>query len=246
MPTGQTVINNSLTALNILDAGGAPSASESADLLAELNVMLDGWATDETLIPSIATAQYALTANQNPYPMGPGATAPFNVARPVRIDGAVLVSTVGAGATRKPLRIVGSKQYFAHGDLAAAATTADELYIDWGEASGELNLYFFPVPSCPTATKVELETWNPIAAFALGTNVALPPGYQDEIQQGLSFRCLSRYGAAVNPETAQIVATLGKSAGERIRKLNVQNRLLDPALLMPDPAQTTQQPQQQR
>jgi hypothetical protein len=322
MPTGQTIINNALTALNILDAGGTPSASESTDLLGELNVQVDAWATDETLIPSILTSQYALTAAYNPYAMGAAAagytgavllgssiaiTAATNAnpavltsntphglttgqiaylsgfsgawasvfgtfavivvspttfsipvnstsfgaltgtsvfallaARPVRIDQAALVSTVGAGTTRKPLKIVGSKTYFGHGDLAAAATTADEIYPDWAE--GLMQVYLFPVPSCPTATKLELETWNAIAAFALGTNQALPPGYQDAIQQALAYRCLTRYGAAVNPETAQIVTDLGKQAKQRVQELNVKNRLLDPALL--EQSQPPQQAQQ--
>ena len=251
MPTGQQIINNSLTALNILDAGGSPSASESADLLTELNVMLDAWATDNTLVPSISTAQYALTAAQNPYPMGPAATAPFNVARPVRIDQAVLVSTVGSGKSRKQLRIVGSTQYFSHGDLAAAATTADELYADYSDsATGAMNLYLFPVPSCPTVTNLELETWNPIAAFAtLATSQNLPNGYQDAIQQGLSYRFLSRYGAVVNQATAQLVTQLGVGAKDRIVALNVKNRVLDPSLAPPSTAQReqaqAQQPQQQ-
>lgn len=237
MPTGQQVINNALTSLNILDAGGSPSASESADLLAEFNRMLDAWSAEETLIPSISTASYALTANQNPYPIGPAASAPFNVARPVRIDQAVLISTVGSGKTRKQLHIVGSTQYFSHGDLAAAATTADELYADYADSStGAMSIYLFPVPSCPTATALEIETWNAIAAFALATNQNLPPSYEDAITQGLAYRCLTRYGAAVNQETAQIVTQLGVGAKDRVVELNVKNRVLNPQLAPPSQA----------
>lgn len=237
MPTGQTIINNALLALNIIDAGGSPSASESTDLLGELNTMLDAWATEETLIPSIATAQYTLTANQKIYPIGPAATAPFNVARPVRIDGAYLIATVGGGTNRNGLRLVSSKEYFEHNDLDASASSADELYPDWQDsAAGAMNLYLYPVPTCPTTTKLELQTWNPIAAFALGANQNLPNGYQDAIQQALSFRCLPRYGAVVNQATAAIVTELGKNAKDRIRQLNVKNRLLDPSLL-PQPQQ---------
>lgn len=247
MPTGQQIINNALTALNILDAGGAPSGSESADLLIELNVMVDGWSAEETLVPSITTAQYALTANQNPYPMGPAATAPFNVPRPVRIDQAVLVSTVGSGTTRKGLRMVGSTTYFGHGDLKAASTTADEIYIDYQDSStGAMNVYLFPVPSCPTSTLLELETWNAIAAFALGVNQNLPPSYQDAIQQALAFRCLSRYGAAVNAETAQIVTSLGETAKDRVKTLNVANRVMNPSLAPPTENQQRAQAQQQQ
>lgn len=328
MPTGQTIINNALTALNILEAGGTPSGSESSDLLGELNVMLDGWATEETLVPSVATARYDLIANQNPYALGPvqagqagallgaktaisagsnaaaavltyaallpalastqlvyisgftgnwaavngvqpitvlspttfsipidstafGAIAgtpvfQIGVPRPVRIDQALLVATVGGATTRKPLRLVGSTQYFAHGDLSASAATADELYADYGDAAGAMNLYFFPVPSCPTATKLELETWNAIAAFALGVNQNLPNGYQDAIQQGLAFRCLTRYGAAVNAETAQIVTSLGVTAKDRVKALNVKNRLLDPSLAPPTENQQREAAAQQQ
>jgi hypothetical protein len=332
MPTGQQLITNAITSLNISDAGGSISGSETADLLGELNVMLDAWSTDETLIPSIAVGQYPLTANTNPYALGPiaagfagaalflpaktaisaitdavpavmtttaivpplvsgqvvnitGFTAgwitangawqitvlspttfsiPINATgfgaisgapvfqttppRPVRIDGAVQVSTVGAGVTRRPLRIVGSDTYLAHGDLAAAATTIDEVYADWTEsASGSLNINCFPVPSCPTATSLELATWNAILNFALGVNVNLPPGYQDVIQQGLAYRCLARYGAAVNQATAQLVTSLGVTAKDRVREMNVRNRVLDPRKLPPTQEQLemqkTQQPQ---
>lgn len=240
MPTGQQIITRAVTVLNIIDDGGGISASEDNGLLIELNAMVDAWAAEETLIPSISTAQYALTANQNPYPIGPAATAPFNVARPVRIDKAVLVSTVGGATRRRPLRIVGSADYFDHADLAAAATTADELYADWQDsATGAMNLYLFPVPSCPTATKLELETWNPIAAFALAVNQNLPPSYEDGIVYGLAYRCIPRYGAVINPAVAEVVTAIGKQAKDRIRALNVQNRVLDPALLPRDP-----QPQQ--
>jgi hypothetical protein len=232
MPTGTQIITRAVTALNIIDDGGGISPSELAGLLVELNAMVDAWATEETLIPSVATAQYALTANQNPYPIGPAAVAPFNVARPVRIDRASMVSTVGTKTTRNDLKIVDSRQYFGHGDLTAAASTADELYPDYSDsATGAMNLYLFPVPSCPTVTFLEMQTWNPIAAFALGANQNLPPGYEDAIVYGLAYRCLPRYGAVVNQATAEIVAGIGKQAKDRVKTLNVQNRLMDPSLL---------------
>jgi hypothetical protein len=236
VPTGQTIINQALTTLNILDAGGTPSPSESADLLLELNAMVEAWGTEETLIPSIATAGYALTAAKNPYAMGPAAAAPFNVPRPVRVVSAYQVSPLGAGTSRNKIRIVGATEYFAHNDLGAQATSPDELYIDWADVAGSLQLYLFPVPSQPT-TSLELETWTPVAAFALGVNQPLPSGYQDAIQYGLAYRCIPRYGAVVNQAVAQVVTDIGKQAKQRIQKLNVMNRLLDPSLMPPTPAQ---------
>jgi hypothetical protein len=208
MPTGQQIITRAVTALNIIDDGGSISASESAGLLIELNAMVDAWSCEETLIPSVSTAQYQLTANQNPYPIGPAAVAPFNVARPVRIDSAYLVSTVGSGNNRNDLRLVGSKEYFAHNDLSASATGADELYADWADSeTGAMNLYLYPVPTCPTVTKLELQTWNAIQAFALGVNQNLPNGYEDAIVYALAFRCLRE-----DPERAESAALSGPPA----------------------------------
>jgi hypothetical protein len=230
MPTGQQIITRAVTALNIIDDGGGISASESAGLLIELNAMVDAWATEETLIPSVSTAQYALTANKNPYSIGPGGD--FDTARPVRIDGAYQISTVGSGTNRNKLRVIGSKEYFEHNDLSAAATSSDELYPDWADgAAGRMNLYLYPVPTCPTATFLEMQTWNPIAAFALGANQNLPNGYEDAIVYGLAYRCIPRYGAVVNQAVAEVITNIGKQAKDRIKTLNVQNRLLDPSLL---------------
>ncbi len=242
MATGQTIVNNALLSLGLLDAGGIAPASESADLLQELNTQLDAWSVDNLLIPSITTTQFALSANVGSYTYGTGGT--FNAARPVRVDQAVFVSTVGSGKARRPMRIVGSTEFFSHADLASAAVTSEEVYFDYNDAAGLMKAYFFPAPSCPTASFAEFETWNPIAAFSLSVNQTLPPGYQDTIQQSLAFRCLSRYGAAVNPATAQIVADLAKSAKARIMKLNQENRLLDPALLQAAMQQGAPPPQQ--
>jgi hypothetical protein len=241
MPTGQQFLNRALVALNIIDDGGGVSPSENAGLLVELQAMTDAWSTEETLIPSVSTAQYLLTANQNPYPMGIGAAAPFNVARPVRIDGAYQIN----GAGRNQLDLIGSKQYFEHNDLSASAGTADELYVDWADVAGVMNLYLFPVPTCASATKLELQTWSfPVLTWALGTNQTLPPGYEDAIVYGLAYRCIPRYGAVVNAEVAQAVTQIGITAKDRIKKLNVMNRLLDPSLAPSDAQRAAaQQPQ---
>src|SRR5882724_3223817 len=180
MPTGQTIANNVLTAIGVNRPGYTPNASDSADVLAELNVLLDAYSAENALIYAVGTAQYTLVANQASYLIGSGA-ADFNTTRPARITDAAIVATVGAGKSRTPLRIVSKTEYFAHGDLAASASNPEELYDDY--AAPVSTLYLFPAPTVPTATKLELETWTQLTQFAdLTTSYFLPPGYQGAIQ----------------------------------------------------------------
>jgi hypothetical protein len=226
MPTGQMIINNALTALGILEQGGAPSVSDSNDALAELNAMWDAWGIDDNIVYAIATAQYALVANAASYPIGPAAGAPYNVPRPSRIYKAVMVATVGGVLTRRPLRIVEAGEYFSHGDLAATASTADELYYDYNvdPTTGSATLYLWPAPSCPTITKLELETGAVFAAWTLGGAYSLPEGYQDAIQYALAWRLLPRYGMAVAQQVAEVVGELAEKSEARIKAMNAANR----------------------
>lgn len=242
MPTGQVIITGALTTLGINQQGGTPNGSDSADALAELNNQWDAWGIDEGLIYSVLPVTAPLTANIASYTIGPGAT--ISKPRPSRIYKAFFVATVGSATLRKELRIVEALEYFAHGDLAAAASTPDELYADYNvdPTTGFGKLYFFPVPTCQTTSTVELEAAAPFTAWALGTNTILPAGYQDAINYALAFRLIPRFGAIVPDQVQKMVIANGMKAEERIRAMNAINRKL-PATAAKVP--TTEQPPQQ-
>ncbi len=92
MPTGQVIVSNALTSLNILEQGGTPNVSDSTDALNELNDMWDAAGIDEGLIYAIIPFQGKLVANQGAYNIGSGAQ--FNTPRPSRIYKAAVVSAV--------------------------------------------------------------------------------------------------------------------------------------------------------
>lgn len=79
------------------DPGGAPSASDSAYALSELNNFWSAVSIDEGLIYAVLSAQYPLTANVQNYTIGTGAT--FNAPRPARIYRAFVVSSKDFSAT---------------------------------------------------------------------------------------------------------------------------------------------------
>lgn len=243
MPTGQVIVTGALTTLGISQQGGTPSASDSTDALNELNNQWDAWGIDEGLIYSILpVGPLALVASTASYTIGTGAT--FNVPRPSRIYKAFLRAVVGAAIARKELNIVEALEYFAHGDLSAASASPDELYPNYDvDASGFAKLYLYPVPTCPTATTLELEAAVPFTAWTLVDNTFLPKGYQDAINYALAFRLIPRFGAIVPDQVQKMVIANGMKAEERIRAMNAINRKLTPtAAKVP----TTQPPPQQQ
>ncbi len=99
MPSGQTVITNTLGKLGLVPQGGAPSTSDSTYCLAELNNMWSAWGIDEGLIYGQQTFQAALAAGKAVYAIGSGGTADFNTPRPQRIYKAFVMGVVAFTAT---------------------------------------------------------------------------------------------------------------------------------------------------
>lgn len=243
MPTGQVIVTGALTTLGINQQGGTPSASDSADALAELNNQWDAWGIDEGLIFSIQPVSVPLTANVGAYTIGPGATV--NKPRPARIYKAFFVAAVSTGKIRKELKIVEAMEYYAHGDLTAAASTPDELYPDFNvDSNGYATLRFFPVSTCLTTSTAEIDAAVPFSAWTLVDDTILPAGYQDAINYALAFRLIPRFGAIVPEQVQKMVIANGMKAEERIRAMNAINRKLSAdAVKVPN---TEQPPPQQQ
>ena len=229
MPTGQTIINNALTILGILEQSGTPSASDSAAALTELNAMSSAWDIDEGLIYSVRSFSNALTTATASYTIGTGAT--FNTPLPTRLYKAIF--SVG-GNNRNDLTIVDALRYYSHNDLTASTSSGgapDEVYLDFNvdPTTGFGKVYLFPVPVFTSPTpQIELELGQNFNTWALGTNVILPYGYQDAIQYALAFRLIPQYGGIVAPQVMQTVMEIGQKAELRLRTMNAINRQIPP------------------
>ena len=329
MPTGQTIINNALTALGILDQGGVPSVSDSTDALGELNAMWDAWSIDEGLIYAIVEQRFPLAAGVAIYTIGPGGA--FNTQIPARIyrakvvsdsggaiassslgnggigyavndtgvvanamgtlatytvntvsgTGAVLTYTIsgagtgylagygyatatgggqpgsGSGFTvniltvtaggqnRNDLGIIDAATYYAHNDLAASAICPDEVYPDYNpDVNGFERLYFWPTTTASTLN-FQMEAGVTFATWSLQGNYNVPPGFLDDLQYALAWRCITRFGAAVDPKQVEIIEALAMKAEARVRTMNAKNRQLPmPAVEAPGTPPPGQQPQQ--
>ena len=220
MPTGQQIITNALTTLGIVEQGGSPSASDSADALIELNDMWSSWSIDEGLIFAVQAITKALTGAVGSYTIGSGAA--FNVASPSRIYAAFITTSSG----RNEIKVVDREQYYSHNDLSAAAVCPDEVYPNFNidPTTGYATIYLWPIQSgTPT---LELTVGCTFTAWALATSFILPPGYQDAINYALAWRLIPRFGDIVSAGAKEIISGLGSKAEDRIREMNVMNRKL--------------------
>jgi hypothetical protein len=144
------------------------------------------------------------------------------------------VNLTATGLNRNPLMIVDSARYLAHNDLGAAATTPDEIYPNYlPDTNGNMEVRIWPVVNEFQSSYIEMVVGVPFTVWTLGGNYNIPPGYLDWLTWIVAFRCLPGFGAAVNAQVAQVVATEAQKAEMNIRTANMKNRQLQPGDVMP-------------
>jgi hypothetical protein len=220
--TGQAIVTQSLTLLGIAEQGGGPNVSDSNVALITLNSWWESMSIDEGLIYAVQRQDFALTAAQGAYSIGPGANVPFNIPLPSRIYKAFIVT----GTQQNELDVVSADRYYNHNDLTATSTTPDELYPDFNidPVIGRGTLFLYPVPSgAPLLRLIFAATF---ALWSLATVYDLPPGYFELLTWGLAFKSISAFGVVVQQQIAQMVTANGKMAEDKIRAMNAKNRQL--------------------
>lgn len=220
--SAQTLINNALTNLGILEQGGVPNVSDSNEGLVRLNYLLGQWRIQNKFIWSITSTLWPLVANTPTYTIGVGGV--FNGPRPSFIEGAY-ISYVGPNAKlmTSRLNLLSVKDYNDISDLSANAELPQGLYNDRASPLSTLALY--PIPRCNVATSLQLLTWATISNFAtLATTADLPDGYGEALSNALGIRLMSMFGVAVQAQVASLVSGLAKQGEAAIVQLNEMAR----------------------
>lgn len=217
--SAQTLINNALVNLGVLDQGGIPSVSDSNEAFTRLNYLLGQWRIQQRFIYEVAFAQYALTANMGVYPIGPTATAPFAVPPPNFIVRAYIALTVSGDVVTFGLDPLTAQEFNDLADLTATAKVPQKMYYDRSSPNGTINLY--PRPLCAVATYIQLLTWVQISNFAnLAATVDLPDGYPEAISNALGLRLCNMFG--ITGPQMDLMSALAKQAEDSITALNVE------------------------
>lgn len=234
MATALDIATDAAVLIGELAQGQSLSNEDAQFILTRLNALLDSMSQEEAWIYNRTIQPYALTANVASYAVGPTAAAPFNTARPTKIDAAKLKFSLNGGTLQvKDLDIIDYARYVAYSDRAASAQLAESLYYDNAAPNG--NLFLFPVPNCLTPTILELTFWTQLQQFAsLTTVLAMPQGYYEAIVLALAVAISPAYNKPVD----QVTAARAAQTSERIKTINKM-------ILMPGLPPQAYLPQQQ-
>jgi hypothetical protein len=213
----QDIVNQALTLIGRLGQGRTAGLSESTVAFNVLNMLLDSWSTKRTRVFEIQTNTYPLVAGTESYVIGPGGTGLWLTTRPVAIESADIVATIG-GSTKNsyfPLKIIGQKEFAMLQTLGDQADISKSLYCD--NAFPSATVYLFPTPAL--ALNIDLYTWQPLTQFPLlTTTVAFPPGYPRMIAYNLAVEIAPLF----EREVPEAVATIAKASMEAIEAVNAR------------------------
>lgn len=236
--TGLDLITDVLTTIGELAQGQTPSPEDAIFCQRRLNGALDSMSQEEGYVFTRNISAYDLTPLTGTYVIGPTAAAPFNVARPTKIELARILALVGGQYVGiKEMRIITYAEYVSYSDKTSTSIVPEELYYDNAAPNG--NLYLFDIPSAAN-TRLELTTLQQLPQLeSLTDTLDFPEGYYEPLVLILGVAVSPAYNKAVDQVTAGRMTT----CSDRIKAIN--RSILFPGIppqQQPGAAQPGQQP----
>lgn len=222
MATGLDLVTDILQTIGELGQGQTPSPEDGDYCLRRINGVLGSWSQEQGYIFTRTITPYALVGGTGKYAIGPSAAAPFNTARPNKIDFAQIRIQIGteyvaqAGPSEGGgLRLLNAVEYASHADKSSTSIVPEELYYDNAVLLG--NLYLFDIPSCPLPTQLELTAWSQLPQLtSLASILVFPEGYYEAMVTAIGIAVSPAYGKPVDPVTASRAQT----CTGRIKEIN--------------------------
>lgn len=213
--TVRDLVFGSLRLIGVLATGETPSDEEANDALLALNQMIDGFSTENLIIPAILREQFTCTAGQQTYSMGPGGN--FNTVRPTQIQNASIVVLGSNPIQELPLKIISQREFQLIFVKSVQSNIPLWLYAD--NAYPNTNLNIWPVPQVNNA--IVLWSLKPLAQFAsLNDAVAVPPGVVRMLRYNLGVELAPEYGKNDLDEKIIAIADAAKADVKRTTNMN--------------------------
>lgn len=219
----QDLLNAVFRKLQVATKGVNTDASEMANALQDLNIMLDEWSADTLMCMGSIMVSFPLTGGKYTYTIGSGGD--FNGIRPNRITDAFVRDASG---TDYPLKIVALNQYNDEASKSIDLGTPFELYYDTGtpqQASARGTIYLYPAPD--TAYTLFIGEQQPLTEFASLTDiVTFLPVYYSALMWNLTERLYPEY-PVMDDKSFATVQKMARSSQRALETLNFKKVVVD-------------------
>lgn len=202
MPTAQSLFNDAMKELNILDAGESPSSVQSDDGLIRLNALIDSWNQVELMATAATIGTQATVANTQTYALA---------TRYARIVAASHILPSGGGTM--PIQVLDWMKFNQIPDRDISGNWIRFLAYDRGGTTG--TIWVSPKPL--GVGTVQFVAWAAQTQFAsLATSLTLLPGWQRALTAALAVEIAPLYSR--EPDKA-LLASKAEAIAE-LRQLN--------------------------
>jgi hypothetical protein len=237
MPTLRDLLTDAYYETTIYSPGQVIGAEHIRFAGTRINNMMDSWKAERlTIYREHRTGPFALVANIDEYRIGTGAT--WNTARPIWIDYAGLLHTVGGPTPTQeyPLKIFTDSEWARITPKGLTSTMPTGIWYDrdfkQSSVVGSGLIHVWPVP---TATN-QIVLYSPVPAgefditpTGLAAEVMFPPGYREFLMYHLAIRLGPAFGRDPMQMTVDMAAlSMGrvKDSNLRMNEMSVDNALI--------------------
>lgn len=201
--TGRQLIMQALMTLGSHASGDSLDDTDAVDGLVWLNQIVDRLATQHLAMPVLLRTTKTLTASTVSYTVGTGGA--INIVRPGDIVRAALVPDPSATTPIEvPIEVYSQDAWSRIPIKTLTATLIAGIYYDRAFAGGLGSISVFPIPTVSTLQLV-IYTRQALTAFALDTDVSLPPGLAEALETALALRLAVPFDVPV-PERLPTIA----------------------------------------
>lgn len=216
MATTKQLIESALRTIGVLASGEEASAAEIQDSLLIARQMVDSWAVENLLIPSVSQDTFKLVPGQRVYTIGP--SGDFDTVRPEEIR-VIRISSDGGGNDHI-VEPVGLKQIESIPDKDSQVTFPDYYYYQSDYPLGKIILSRAPAVDYDIVIS-SYKTSVAIPDLTVATE--WPRAYERFVRLALCVEMAPEFGVQVPNEVAASYAQLRRS----IKTQNANNRPLN-------------------
>lgn len=194
--TANDLIERAMIKARIIYPGESIPASKAAQVLAELNDMLESWALEELLVLADVLESFALVVGQSEYTYGAGGN--FNSSRPIKIRDESFIRSTGD----LPVKLYTLDVYRKR---LTKSTSSQPVMMAYNPEYPLGRVFLWPTPSSTDSLYVRSE--KVIASFAtLTTAIDLSLGYRRAIISNLAMEISPNFGKKVSTELAALAS----------------------------------------